>query len=123
MALTAAISLSSSNVPVSEPITARVLISNSGTSEVFMLNAVPHCFSTPEPSVQSPVSAQLGNPLIPPNSPVPAGGTLSLTFPAVFNAGSGLGTISIGCLLYGADGSVFDATTATITVIGNNQYA
>lgn len=123
MALTASIALSSSSVPVAEQVMANITISNSGSSEIAISNAVPHCASNTEPTVQSPVAAQLGRVLIPSNSPVPAGGSLSLTFPAVFQAGSGLGTISVGCLIYGADGSILDATPATITVIGNNQYA
>ena len=50
-------------------------------------------------------------------------GTLPLTFSVVFHSGSGLGTFSVGCRIYGADGELIEATPATITIVGNNQYA
>ncbi len=73
--------------------------------------------------MQSPVSVQLGKVFIPANSPVEPSGTLQLTFPVVFNAGSGIGTISISALIYGADGELIEATPATITIVGVNQEA
>lgn len=123
MALSGSISLNPSAVVVAQKCQATLTISNSASSELFLSNLVPHCFSTPEPSVQAPVAAQLGLPFIPPNSPVPAGGSIKINFPVVFQAGSGLGTISVGCLMYSADGQVVDATPATIVVTGNVQTA
>jgi hypothetical protein len=124
MALSAVVTLPYSTLPVGAPaIQALITVSNSGAAEVLIPQVVPQAWSTPEQVVQSPVSVQLGQCYIPPFSPVEPGGTLSLTFPVVFNAGSGLGTISISALVYGADGELIEATPATITIVGNNQEA
>lgn len=124
MALTAAVTLPSASLPAGSPeIQAQLTITSSNATETFIPQVVPQAWSTPEPTVQAPVSVQLGQCYVPINSPVPAGGSLSLTFPVVFNAGSGLGTISVSALVYGSDGSLTEATPATIIVVGNNQYA
>jgi hypothetical protein len=124
MALTAVVTLPTSSLPVGAPaIQALVTISSSNATETLIPQVVPQAWSTPEPSVQSPVSVQLGQCNIPANSPVQPSGTLKLTFPVIFNAGSGLGTISISALVYGADGELIEATPATITIVGNNQEA
>jgi hypothetical protein len=124
MAISAVVTLPSSSLPVGSPdIQALLTISNSGSSEIFITQVVPQAWSTPEQIVQSPVSIQLGQCLIPAFRPVPAGGSLPLTFSVCFNAGSGLGTISISALVYGADGELIEATPGTITIVGVNQNA
>ena len=124
MALTAVVTLPYSTLPVGAPeIQALLTISSSNATETLITQVVPQAWSTPEPSVQSPVSVQLGQCYIPPFSPVQPSGTRNLTFPVVFNAGSGLGTISISALVYGSDGELIEATPATITIVGNNQEA
>jgi hypothetical protein len=124
MSLSAVVTLPASSLPVGGPeIQALLTISSTNATETLIPQVVPQAWSSPEPSVQSPVSVQLGRCIIPMNSPVPAGGSLTLTFPVAFNSGSGLGTISISALVYGADGELIEATPATITIVGNNQYA
>lgn len=124
MAITAVVTLNPAGpVPIATELQAKVTISNSGASEVFITNAVPQI----KPSAQAsdaPTFTQNAGPIaIPANSPVPPSGSLVLTFPAVFNSGTGLSTNSVGCLLYNSDGTLTQATPATITVVGNNQYA
>jgi len=124
MALTAVVTLNSAGpVPIATELTALVTVSNSGTDEVFLTNAIPTAYSTAETLPRSSYRQDLGTITIPANSPVPAGGSLDLTFPVVFQSGTGLTTNSVGCQVYGADGSVTEATPATIEVTGNNQYA
>jgi|ERR1700677_1981965 len=124
MALSAVVTLPYSSLPVGAPeIQALITVSNSGSAEVFIPQVVPQAWSTPEQIVQSPLSIQLGQCYIPSFSPVSPGGILQLTFPVAFNAGSGLGTISISALVYGSDGELIEATPATITIVGVNQEA
>lgn len=124
MAITAVVTLPSSSLPVGAPdIQALVTVSNSGTSEVFITNAVPELYSTSETEPQSSFRQNLGTVYLPPTSPVSPGGSLPLTFSVVFNSGSGLGTLSVGCRIYGSDGSLTEATPATITIVGVNQEA
>jgi hypothetical protein len=124
MALSAVVTLPYSSLPVGAPeIQALITVSNSNSTETFVLQVVPQAWSTSEQIVQSPVSVQLGQCYIPSLSPVEPSGTLALTFPVVFNAGSGLGTISISALVYGSDGGLIEATPATITIVGINQEA
>jgi len=124
MALSAVVTLPTSSIPVGAPeIQALVTVSNSGPNEVAITNAIPSLFSTAEPEPQSSFRQNLGNVYLPPSSPVSPSIPLPLTFSIVFNSGSGLGTLSVGCRIYGADGSITEATPATITVVGVNQNA
>lgn len=124
MALTAVVTLPASSLPAGGPeIQALVTISSSNATETLISNAIPSLFSTSEPEPRSSFRQNLGQVYIPANSPVPPSGSLSLTFSVVFNSGSGLGTFSVGCQIYGADGEVIEAIPATITIVGNNQYA
>src|SRR5271165_2755689 len=124
MALSAVVTLPTSSLPVGAPeIQALVTVSNSGPSEVFITNAIPSLFSTSEPEPRSSFKQNLGNVYLPPSSPASPSTTLPLTFSVVFNSGSGLGTLSVGCRIYGSDGSITEATPATITIVGNNQNA
>src|ERR1700677_247377 len=110
MSLTATVTLPYSSLSVGAPaIQALLTISSTNTTETLITQVVPQAWSTPESSVQAPVSVQLGQCYIPAFSPVEPSGTLSLTFPVVFNAGSGLGTISVSALVYGADGELIEA--------------
>jgi hypothetical protein len=124
MAITAVVTLNPAGpVPIATEIQAKVVISNSGASEVFISNAVPKIFPTSQAS-DGPSFAQNAGPIaIPALSPVSPSGSLTLTFPIVFNSGTGLSTNTVGCLIYGADGSLTSATPATISIVGNNQYA
>ena len=124
MALSAVVTLPTSSLPVGAPyIQALVTVTNSGPAEVFVTNAVPTLFSTSEGEPRSDFKQNLGNVYLPPFSPVSPSTPLPLTFSVVFNEGSGLGTLSVGCRIYGSDGSLTEATPATITVVGNNQEA
>lgn len=124
MALTAVVTLPASSLPVSaQSIQALVTISSSNATETLLTNIVPTMFSTSEPEPRASFKQNIGQVFIPANSPVPPSGTLSLTFPVVFDSGSGTTTFSIGCRVYGADGELIEATPATITIVGNNQEA
>lgn len=124
MAITATVTLNPSGpVPIATEIQALVTISNSGSSEVFITNAVPSATSTTNPQDAASFAQNTGKVAIPALSPVSPGGTLKLTFPVVFNSGTGLSTNTVGCLIYGSDGSLTQATPATISIVGNNQYA
>jgi len=124
MALSAVVTLPYSSLPVGAPaIQALITVSSSNTTETLITQVVPQAWSTPEQIVQSPVSVELGQCYVPVNSPVQPSGTLALTFPVVFNAGSGLGTISVSAMIYGSDGELIEATPATITIVGVNQEA
>jgi hypothetical protein len=124
MAITATITLNPAGpVPIATEVQAKVTISNSGASEVFVSNAVPQIFPTAQAS-DSPSFTQNAGPIaIPPLSPISPSGSLVLTFPVIFNSGTGLSTNTVGCLIYGSDGSLTSATPATISIVGNNQYA
>lgn len=124
MAISAVVTLNPPGpVPIASQLQAKVVISNSGSAEVFITNAVPQVFPTSQPSDAASFTQNAGPVAIPPLSPVSPGGSLVLTFPVVFNAGTGLSTNSVGCLIYGSDGSLTQATPATISIVGNNQYA
>jgi len=124
MALSAVVTLPTSSLPVGAPdIQALVTVHNSGSSEVFVTNAVPTLYSTSEGEPRSSLKQNLGNVYLPPSSPVSPSIDLPLTFSVVFNSGSGLGTMSVGCRIYGSDGSITEATPATITIVGVNQEA
>lgn len=123
MSISAAVTLNPTAVVVEQKCQALVTISNSGSSEVFISNLVPHCFPSTPPATHGSTFAAIGPANVPPNSPVPAGGTLLVNFPIIFHAGSGLGTFSVGCYVYGADGELVNATAGTITVTGNVQTA
>lgn len=124
MALTAVVTLPASSLPLgAQAIQALVTVSSSNSTETLLTNAIPEVYSTSEPEPRSSFKQNAGQIFIPANSPVPPGGTLALTFPVVFDSGSGLGTYSIGCQVYGADGELIEATPATITIVGNNQEA
>ncbi len=49
-------------------------------------------------------------------------GSTNVTYPITFNGGAG-GIYSVGAIIYDTSGGVTAATPATITVVGNNQYA
>jgi hypothetical protein len=124
MALSAVVTLPYSSLPVGAPeIQALITISSSNATETIITQVVPLAWSTPEVEPQSSFRQNVGQCYIPPFSPVQPGGTLSLTFPVVFNSTSGLGTISVGALIYGNDGELIAATPATITIVGINQEA
>lgn len=124
MAITAVVTLNPAGpVPIATEIQAKVVISNSGASEVLVTNAVPKIAPSAQPSDAASFTQNSGPVAIPPLSPIPPSGTLTLTFPVIFNSGTGLSTNSVGCLIYGSDGSLTSATPATISIVGNNQYA
>lgn len=124
MALSAVVTLPYASLPVGAPeIQALITISSSNATETLINQVVPIMFSTSEGEPDSSFQQSMGRCYIPANSPVQPGGTLSLTFPVVFNSTSGLGTISVGALIYGSDGELIAATPATITIVGINQEA
>lgn len=124
MAISAVVTLNPAGpVPIATEIQAKITISNSGAAELAVSNAVPLIKPSAQASDAPTFSQNASKVAIPANSPVPASGSLVLTFPVVFNSGTGLSTNSIGCLLYMADGSLVSATPATISIVGNNQYA
>lgn len=124
MALSAVVTLPYSSLPVGAPeIQALITISSSNATETLINQVVPIMFSTSEAEPDSSFQQNMGQCYIPANSPVQPGGILSLTFPVVFNSTSGLGTISVGALIYGNDGELIVATPATITIVGINQEA
>ena len=124
MALSAVVTLPYASLPVGAPeIQALITVSSSNATETLITQVVPIMFSTSEAEPQSSFQQNMGRCYIPPFSPVQPSGTLSLTFPVVFNSTSGLGTISVGALIYGSDGELIAATPATINIVGNNQEA
>jgi hypothetical protein len=124
MALSAVVTLPYSSLPVGAPeIQALITVSSSNATETSITQVVPIMFSTSEAEPQSSFQQNIGHCYVPANSPVQPSGTLSLTFPVVFNSTSGLGTISVGALIYGSDGELIAATPATITIVGVNQEA
>lgn len=127
MALTASISLDKSSATVGQSINAAVVVSNSGPSNVNILEIIPTCIFTGNPIPVDGSSALLGKvPLGSAISPVvPAGGSATFLFSVVVNSPStgsqdtGTGTYSISCNIIPSDsnGNAFSpASAATVTV-------
>ena len=125
MALTATISLTQSTTTIHEPNMAAVTVSNSGGSPISINTITPNIVFTGDAVTEDATSwsyheVLLGT-LFP--SSVPAGGSTIFNFPFVIHApstgvtGTGSGTYSVSCTIYGADGSVTTpASAATVTV-------
>jgi hypothetical protein len=123
MALSATISLSPTTTIINQQTTAFVTITNSIATPVNIIAFTPIATVTGGAVSTYPACAlgvvDLGPGAI---TMVPASGTLSFSFGATFFApstgpiGAGTGTYSVGCVIVGADGSVFSPTAATLTV-------
>ncbi len=124
MALTATIALSQSSVSIHEPTQAILTVSNSGGSAINMAQITPlykftgNSIILDASSFGSTNSVQIN----PANQSVPAGGSTIYTWELVGHApstkvdDSGTGTYDISAQCYGADGSSFAPTAATLTV-------
>lgn len=124
MAITASVSLSQSTVTIHEPLQVAVTVSNSGGAPVTMNTITPRVIFTGDGVTEDASSISTHEVLLGPlfNSVVPAGGSTIFNFPLVVHApstgvlGTGTGTYSVNCIIYGADGSVTTPTAATLTV-------
>jgi hypothetical protein len=131
MAITAAITLSSSTIKGNQSTVATCTVTNSGTSAVNVTGMQP--FATPHgasPAVQS-VTALIGMPPLGPGQTISvpgSSGTLAIPFTVAPNCPQASTTapgqaaqpaswsFDIGATVYTSDGSVTAATTAQLTV-------
>ena len=127
MALTASISLDRASATVGQSINATVVVSNSGGSNVNILEIDPTCIFTGNSQPRDGSSALLGKvPLGSAVNPVvPAGGSATFKFSVVINSPStgsqdlGSGTYSVSCNIIPSDSngnSFTPASAATVTV-------
>lgn len=114
MALTATIALNRSTAPREQKVTASVTVSNSGGADVAIKEIVPKIKITNETFPQDASSVAPGKCLVP--QVVPAGGSALYIFDVCFHASSFFSTYDVGCLIYGADGSIVSPTPATIPI-------
>jgi hypothetical protein len=119
MAITATIALTPSSVAAgaSEPVTATLTISNSGTDDVIVRSVIP--ISEPNGSTKGSVPIGMGMPAIGPNQRliVPAAGSLVMTWGLVVHGPQAAGTVyyDIGAEVLTSDGSITRPTVATLT--------
>lgn len=124
MALTATIALSQSSVTIHEPTFAVITVSNSGGSAVNMASISPLVKFTGNSQILDASSYGAPHELLinPANQSVPAGGSTTFSYELCVHAPStgvtdtGTGTYDVGAQCYGADGSSFAPTAATLTV-------
>lgn len=133
MALSASIALTTNTATINQQVNAQLTVSNSGGSSVNLIQIVPHTRKTGSAIQDLNSGVAVSGPSLGPsqNVTIPAGGSLifplSYTFfsPSRIQGGGGYGdgTFDCRCLCYGADGSVFAATAATVTVSPIFQFS
>lgn len=127
MALTETMAVSSATAKYGQPITATVTVSNSGGGSVNILSIDPIVVATSGSTIRS-VPVAVG---VPPTGQgstvaVAASGTLALSWTLVFHhpykgnteteAEKSSQVYDVGCIVYGADGSISSPTVTTVTV-------
>lgn len=124
MAMTATVALSPSTVVPEQPFTVSLTVANSGAGAVAVLGITP--IVEPHGALARSVAASNGVPPLGPNyaNSVAAAGNLVISWSDVVHSpqpGGGLANpasyqYDIGALVSCDDGSIFSATTATLTV-------
>lgn len=124
MAMTATISLNSAGpLIIAQEVMAIVVVSNSGGSNVQVLEIDPVCIFTGNPLPMDGSSYSKGHVPLNGNVPsvVPAGGSVTFQFFTAFhypsiNFDHTAGTYSVSCNIICSDGSLVTPTAATIQV-------
>lgn len=118
MALSATTTLNpSSTVSREKPISVLIAVSNSGASPIQVTEIVPKFTIVGDSINKDSVDAASSNPLLSANPWIPAGGSTNFTFQCSFHAPSNqFAAYQIGALVYGSDGQLISASTASITV-------
>lgn len=126
MAITAAITLSSSTAKSEQQVTATCTITNTGTGAINLVSIQPTM--APHSGTTGSTSVALGIPPVGGAFPISipgSSGTLAVSFAVVahspitsYNVGAEPNSFAydVGATVYTADGSVTAATTATLTV-------
>lgn len=126
MAITAAITLSSSTATAGQKVAATCTVTNSGSTSVNVISVTPKLPA--HSGTAGSTSAALGQPpLLPGMTTAVAGsnGTLALTFDVIahapvtsYNVGAEPSSFAydVGATVYTSDGAITEATTATLTV-------
>jgi hypothetical protein len=124
MAITATLALSLSTLSINQPVACSLTVSNSGGSAINVLSIEPLAYVTGSSPQQNMGACALGVVDLGPGAVVsiPASGSLSFGFSAVFFApstgpiGAGTGTFSVSALIATSDGSNTTPTAQTVTV-------